>query len=300
MQRTAQGKTAPLVSVVVPTHNRPNMLAEALASVRAQTITDYEVIVVSNGEDDPDRSRLAADACGAQFCVMPEGNVSAARNLGIKLATGAWIAFLDDDDLWFPDKLDLQLKAAEMTGADMICSDYVDQFDDGREKIVRPRLRAGQSYLEAISEMRDWWAATPTVMVRRSVVTGLNGFDPRLYYGEDVDLWRRIAQRHTIHQIPEILARVRRGHPSLTRRSRMCRIYDIIHWLKMYRDTPAGLRSTLPSFWQIVLPRIIELVVPKLIRQPLHPKRLRKRWRQIRAMLTRRRPGDGERGVRHG
>jgi glycosyltransferase involved in cell wall biosynthesis len=278
----------PLVSVIIPTHNRPAMLASALASVREQTFKDYEVIVVSSDETALHAtSRATAERFGAKFLWLFEEGVSRARNLGIEHARGEWIAFLDDDDLWFPDKLERQMLAAAATGADMICTDYIDEFDDGRRKIVRPRLRAGQSYIKAISEMQDWWAATPTVMVRRSVVTGLNGFDPRLYYGEDVDLWRRIAQRHTIHQIPEILVRVRRGHPSLTRRSRMCRIYDILHWFKMYRDTPKDLRWSLPSFWRVVLPRIIELTVPKLFRQPLHPARLRRRWHALRSRFAR-------------
>jgi hypothetical protein len=87
----------------------------------------------------------------------------------------------------------------------------------------------------------------------------------------------------------EILVTVRRGHPSLTKRTRMRRLYDIIHWLKMYRDAPDELCDTLPSFSRVVLPRIIELTVPKLIRQPLNPGRLRRRWRALQKRLARRR-----------
>jgi glycosyltransferase involved in cell wall biosynthesis len=185
---------APLVSVIVPTHNRPEMLAEALASVRAQTFTDYEIIVVSNGElpRTAAASQKVAVLAGARWFVLADGNVSAARNFGIERTKGEWIAFLDDDDLWLPDKLERQMKALEITGADMIACDYVESYRDGSKVLQRPRLLPGVSYLEGLNHLQ-WWAATPSVVVRRSVVQAVNGFDVRLYYGEDVDLWRRIA-----------------------------------------------------------------------------------------------------------
>src|SRR5260221_8617571 len=101
----------PLVSVVIPTHNRPDMLAEALASVRAQTFTDYEVLVVSNGEHHELRavSRVVAHKHDCRYFELAKGAVSAARNFGVKQAKGEWIAFLDDDDLWLPNKLEQQL-----------------------------------------------------------------------------------------------------------------------------------------------------------------------------------------------
>jgi glycosyltransferase involved in cell wall biosynthesis len=90
----------PLVSVVIPTHHRSDMLAEALASVRAQTFTNYEIIVVSNGEmpENRKRSEAVTTAAGAAWSALPFGNSSAARNFGVAQAKGDWIAFLDDDD----------------------------------------------------------------------------------------------------------------------------------------------------------------------------------------------------------
>src|SRR5215831_17242003 len=128
----------PLVSVVVPTHNRPEMLAEALASVRAQTFTDYEVIVVSNGESDDVRraSHEVAIAHGCLYLALPKGNLPAARNFGIERAKGEWIAFLDDDDLWLPNTLERLIAQARLAGADMIASDYI-EFDHRGEKPER-------------------------------------------------------------------------------------------------------------------------------------------------------------------
>src|SRR5215468_4951735 len=124
----------PLVSVVIPTHNRPEMLADALASVRAQTFADYEIIVISNGEDTATRrdSRRAAAWNGARYFEFDEGNLSKARNHGIELAAGEWIAFLDDDDMWLPSKLEREVAEARRTGADMVSCDYVEVHSDGR------------------------------------------------------------------------------------------------------------------------------------------------------------------------
>src|SRR5260370_3206764 len=91
----------PLVSVVIPTHNRPEMLAEAIASVRAQTFTDYEIIVVSNGETDDMRRaiRKFAAAHEAVYVALDDGNVCSARNLVIEPATRERIPVLYDSHL---------------------------------------------------------------------------------------------------------------------------------------------------------------------------------------------------------
>src|SRR5260370_42068750 len=133
----------PLVSVGIPTHNRPRMLAETLASVRAQTFTDYEIIVVSNGESAEERRASQEAASGCVYLELDRGNVSAARNFGIERAKGEWIAILDDDDLWPPNKLERQVAEARRTGADMITGDFVEFYPDGCEIIIRPRVPEG-------------------------------------------------------------------------------------------------------------------------------------------------------------
>lgn len=258
----------PLVSVVVPTHNRPEMLAEALASVRAQTFTDYEIIVVSNGEGA--RQRLSYDVAQtyqARHYAWPEGNVSAARNFGIAVAKGEWIAFLDDDDLWLPSKLELQIEAAERIGVDMITCDCIEMFSDGREKIRQDRVPKGWSYVRALSWQR--WGTLPSmVMVRRSVLDEVRGFDSDLGMAEDMDLWRRISWRHTIHQMHEVLALRRAGHPSLSQNRWGAHINDLRHYLKIVRATPPDLRSEIPSPARLFTRLLFRAIVPTWIRQP--------------------------------
>jgi glycosyltransferase involved in cell wall biosynthesis len=261
----------PTVSVVIPTHNRPGMLAEALASVRAQTFSDYEIIVVSNGENAETRrdSRKVALSYGCRYFVLARGNVSAARNFGIDCARGDWIAILDDDDLWPPDKLKRQVNEAERTGADMIVGDYVEVWDDGREVIYRPRPPKGWSYTKALSQLIWWWAATGATLIRRGTYQELGGFDTRQRHSEDNDMWRRISWRHKIHQMDEIALRYRRGHASLTQHERQRCLYELRLFAKMYLDTPRHLRSELPPFKIFVLRRLGIILFPRWLTQKL-------------------------------
>jgi glycosyltransferase involved in cell wall biosynthesis len=278
----------PLVSVIIPTHNRPQMLVEALASIRAQTYSDFEIIIVSNGENAETRSvtRSFADAHGARYFELDKGNVSIARNFGIEQAQGDWIAFLDDDDLWLPNKLERQIAEAQRTGADLITCDCVRFFLDGRKFIVRIRPANGWSYVKAISHL-VWWCVPSCVMVRKRVLEEIGGFDVRLRWNEDNDVWRRISWSHRIHQVDEILARYRCGHEQAMhpRHNRARLIYDLRHYAKMCRDTPRPFRHELPAAKAFVIPRLIEVFAPSWLLDILHLIKPRTRLKQLRHRL---------------
>jgi glycosyltransferase involved in cell wall biosynthesis len=276
----------PLVSVVVPTHNRPNLLAEALASVRAQTFKDYEVIVISNGESDDSRraSREVAAAHGAAYFDISEGNVAAARNFGVARGKGEWIAFLDDDDVWFPNKLELQVAEVQRTGADLVACDSVKFFPDGHESIQRVRRPDGWTYAKAISH-HDWCAIPSTVIVRKQIFDVVGGFDRRPRCHDDTDMWRRISWHHTIHQMDEVLTHYRTGHPSISQNERRSLLYDLWHFAKMHIDTPRELRDALPSVGAFVVPRLVALS-PEWLLSGLDLLRPRRRWAAFRQWLA--------------
>jgi glycosyltransferase involved in cell wall biosynthesis len=127
----------PLVSVIIPTHNRPEMLAQALASVRAQTFTDYEIIVASNGEKQPLLTKGIARIFECRLITLPVGNRSLARNAAINQARGRWIAFLDDDDLWHPRKLERQVEFSDCTDKGCIFTDMILRLKNGVEVVHR-------------------------------------------------------------------------------------------------------------------------------------------------------------------
>ena len=104
---------APLVSVVIPTYNRPALLAETLRSVFAQTFTDYEVIVVNDGSTDDTEARLRAYGDRVRLITQANQGIGAARNRGLDEARGRYIALLDHDDLWLPQKLASQVSFFE-------------------------------------------------------------------------------------------------------------------------------------------------------------------------------------------
>ncbi len=247
------------------------MLAEAIGSVKAQTFQDYEIIVVSNGESPEMRraSRAAAATFNAHYIELPKGNISAARNFGIKRANGEWIAFLDDDDLWDSTKLERQLAEAERTGADMVACDHVEFFVDGRETFRKPRLLDGGTHTKALNHL-SWWAAPSAVIVRKRVLDEIGGFDPRLRWTEDNDLWRRISWRHTIHQVEVVLTRIRRGHLSQMHpcNDRRRYIHELRLFAKMYRDTPHDLRSALPGT-TFVSRRLMIICFPRWLQRRL-------------------------------
>src|SRR5262245_39810099 len=123
----------PLVSVIIPTHDRPQMLKEAVDSVLAQTFHDFEIIIVMNGASAESLDmghRLAANAKN-KIVEMEDSTLSASRNLGLSLVESEWVAFLDDDDIWFPEKLALQVAAAERTGADLVTCNFGASNADG-------------------------------------------------------------------------------------------------------------------------------------------------------------------------
>src|SRR5947209_20616164 len=111
-----------LVSVVIPTRNRPEMLGAAIGSVLAQTFTGYEIIVVINGPDNAATPKTfeAATTMGCRIVRIERAGIAVALNAGIAAAQGEWIAFLDDDDLWEPNRLEAELKLAEATSADVV------------------------------------------------------------------------------------------------------------------------------------------------------------------------------------
>ena len=109
-------KNTPLVSVIIPTHNRPELLSEALASVVAQTMTDWQVIIVDDGSTPAVNEQQIQAQFGTKFQVLRHAvaqGVSSAKNTGIKAAIGKYLAFLDDDDLFAPTYLASAIEVLE-------------------------------------------------------------------------------------------------------------------------------------------------------------------------------------------
>jgi glycosyltransferase involved in cell wall biosynthesis len=200
------------VSVIIPTYNRILFVMEAVASVLAQSYRDFELIVVDDGSTDGTPAALAAwgDAVTVLRREARRG-VSAARNLGARAAKGDWLAFLDSDDLWLPDKLARQMEYVQANPELIICQTGEAWIRNGVR--VNPpaacRKVSGDIFLPSL---RRCLVSPSAVMLSRRLFEETGGFDEELPAAEDYDLWLRIAWRHPVGLVPEALVIKRGGH----------------------------------------------------------------------------------------
>jgi len=184
----------PLVSVVVPTHNRAKLLTRTLRSILEQRMANLEVIVVDDGSSDetPTILRTADPRIRPWRHDQPKG-VSVARNRGIEAARGEWIAFCDDDDLWSPEKLAEQVASAAATGAAWVYTGDVNVDTNLRVLSGGPPPKP-ERVLELLPRMNPLPSGGSNVIVRTDVLKAAGGFDPALRRTEDWDLWIRLAR----------------------------------------------------------------------------------------------------------
>jgi len=203
----------PLVSVIIPTHNRADMLCRAVDSVLKQTLTDFELIIVDDGSTDDTCRRIEAHTDPRIRYIRHQlgKGASAARNTGIRHAHGNYIAFLDDDDEWLPTKLEKQVAMLEQAPEQVrLVYCWMDYYENGR--LVRrhhPTLR-GYVFDQVLDEQR--LGGCPTLLVRREVVEDIGGFDESLPRGNDGDFIRRICREYEVDFVPEVLVKVYTGH----------------------------------------------------------------------------------------
>jgi glycosyltransferase involved in cell wall biosynthesis len=186
--------SAPEVSVVIPTLDRWGQLTVAgLPAALAQEGVDHEVVVIDDGSSDGTSSGLAG-LREPRLRVLrnesPQG-VAAARNRGVEAARGEWVAFLDDDDLWSPDKLRAQLDAGA-SGADFVYAGGVVTDAGGRPLRDSPAPEPGE--LARALARRNVIGGPSTVMVRTDMLRDLGGFDERFSLLADWELWIRLAR----------------------------------------------------------------------------------------------------------
>ena len=211
----------PLVSIVIPTFNRLRFLGEALDSVAAQTLRDFEVIVVDDGSTEPVAEAVAGHPTKPRVIRQPRQGPGAARNRGIAEASADIIAFLDSDDLWQPTKLDRFISAF---GAYPDTSIFYGP--------MQPILATGEPVAGRTKPCHAGWITealfcssfvhVPTVVCRRELLTREGGFDPALPVCEDYNLWLRMSVKESFGLVDEPLA-LRRLHPDRLSKSCMSR-----------------------------------------------------------------------------
>jgi glycosyltransferase involved in cell wall biosynthesis len=204
--------TTPLVSVILPTRNRVDFLRGAVASVLRQSERDLELIVVDDASSDETQAYLAALlAEDARVRIVrnavPKGGAGA-RNEGVMLSRGKWIAFLDDDDEWMPNKLRKQLETLNANSSAVACScAYFRRFPSGRSVAVA--VPSNASLEDMLIENRLGGASL--CVCSSTVLKSIGGFDQRLRSAQDHDLWMRLIQAGAVVVCDELLV-IYRAH----------------------------------------------------------------------------------------
>ena len=202
----------PRVSAIIPTYNRKAFVREAVASVLDQTYGDYELIVVDDGSEDGTEEALQHYDEKLQFVYQANQGVSVARNHGLALAQGEFIAFLDSDDLWLPEKLGVQVSCMDEHPGEQIC--YTDEIWIRRGVRVNPRKKHAKYSGEIYPQCLPLCIISPSsALMRRGLFEEVGGFDPDFPVCEDYDLWLRVAARFPVFFIPQRLIVKRGGHP---------------------------------------------------------------------------------------
>lgn len=199
----------PLVSVVIPSYNRPAELRRALASVLAQDVEDLEILVIDDASTEDTES--AATGFGdprIRFLRQPHnGGVAAARNRGLQESRAPFIALLDDDDEWLPGKLTKQLACLQAGPPDLglVYGSAEDVDTDGRTRF-HPNRAEGQLYRKMLSRNR-MHGAPSSLLMRRNIVRQIGFFDPRLPAIEDYDYFLRACRVANVACLPDALIR---------------------------------------------------------------------------------------------
>ena len=201
----------PLVSVIIPTYNRGWIVKEAIDSVLAQDFADFELIVVDDGSTDNTFKILEEFESDIRVIRQTNRGVSAARNCGIQASVGRWIAFLDSDDLWLPQKLSLQVDFFSSHGDAMICQTEEQWIRNGVR--VNPKVRHHKFSGLIFERSLELCLVSPSaVMIRKDLFHNVGLFDESLPACEDYDLWLRVSCRFPVYLIETPLIIKRGGH----------------------------------------------------------------------------------------
>jgi glycosyltransferase involved in cell wall biosynthesis len=207
--------SVPAVSIILPTYDRLQFLRAAIDSVAAQSFGDWELIVADDGSGEETREYLKSIATRERTTVLSlahTGNPGAARNHALKIARGEYIAFLDSDDVWMPNKLEIQLAVMQACADRQWSYTALRRIDAAGNTMADEPLRRWHPYegfiFEALLTMQAV-VAMPTVMVKRALLESVGAFDTRQELYEDYDLWLRLALRSDVGVLNEPLACVR-------------------------------------------------------------------------------------------
>jgi glycosyltransferase involved in cell wall biosynthesis len=234
----------PTVSVVIPTYNCATFLPAAIDSVLAQTFKDYEILVVDDGSTDATSKVIAPYLDRVQFIRQENKGLAGARNAGIRVSRGEFIALLDADDTWLPDKLELQLPRFSDPEVLIVFSDFSVEYSDGRSlpSYLAERPLAREGYV-VDSYVRSRFLFPSTMVLRRNSMERCGLFDEEMLACEDVELFTRICLLGKVSWIRKPLMVRYEGTHNITSNSQRMLHYMILAFTKVLAKEPDMPRS---------------------------------------------------------
>ena len=222
------------ISIILPLYNGAAFIAETLASLAAQTLQDAELIVVNDGSTD-NAPQLVEEICrtspapilqSLRLLTQTNQGVAAARNTGIAAARAAWVALIDQDDLWLPHKLECQWQAVGATPQVVWhYSAFTRFYASGREV---HKINGSANRLETLRRLvaGELFIPPAAALVRTDVCRAVGGFDSNIIPSDDLDFFLKLAEQHDVAYTPECLVRFR-SHPTSTGKRQRRRIFEM-------------------------------------------------------------------------
>jgi len=232
---------SPRVSVVVASRNYGQYIREALDSVRNQTFRDFELIVIDDGSTDDTESIVRPYLSDPRFRYIRCDRLgqSRAKNLGYGLTSGEFVAYLDADDVWLPEKLDRQVRLIDANPkVGLVYSRRRMIAPDGRMIVTPPiKLHRGQLLDRLLVQNSICFS---TILIRRSVLEHVGAFDTSLELGIDYELWLRVGMHYEFDYVDDVLVKYRTGHGNLSTRL-SDRMVSCISVIRRFLDRRGGI-----------------------------------------------------------
>jgi glycosyltransferase involved in cell wall biosynthesis len=274
----------PEVSVVIPAYNGERFISHAIDSVLAQTYRDFEITVVNDGSRDRTSSVVQRylNLNNVRYLEQRNRGVAAARNTGIRASSGRFIAFLDHDDTWYPDKLEKQMAFASNHPEAALIHGNITLIDGDGNRInpVVPYATdaSGNCFVELFLGNR---IAVPTVLVSRKCLDTVGYLDESIQYADDYHLWMRIARKYVVGHVDQPLANYRKH--------RMQASGHVIGHNVSVLKTLKKILNEFPETWHLVGPQRVKdrlfLLTRHISRLQLEAKRpWRSRWYLLKAI----------------
>lgn len=198
------------ISVIIPTHNRKELLSRAVQSVLAQTYSHLDIWIIDDGSKNFELHHQYLNHEKIFFISTPHLGVSHARNLGVALSKNEWIAFLDSDDEWLPHKLEKQMDEAERSKLPFVhCNELWKKNGKHINQKKKHRKDGGRQFKRSV----ELCCISPSAsLMQKKIFKELNGFDTEFVVCEDYDLWLKLTARTSIGFVDEPLVIKHGGH----------------------------------------------------------------------------------------